>query len=357
MTLADRYLCRKFLTWFLWLSLGIFGLVFTADLIELMRQTAGDDVPFRLTLWLAVLKLPMLAEKLLPIIILLAMLLGVLNQRQELTVLRAAGCSLKRTLRPLLLVAASIGVITMVVLNTLNVYASVRLEDLREQHIDKTPMEQRAFALRVPLADGSALLYSNHSRPAKGRLYGVTMLRFDENFAFKLRVDAKKALLQEGECWLLQYGSIVTADAPLAKPETAYCLPTDMTLQGLRDYAASPDSLTIWQLPPFIQQQRDDGFAATQYSLQFQRLLAMPLFYVSMILLAAALALKPQQRGGIWPALLFSILIGFILYFAGDVLLAMGMSGKLPTIIAAWAMPGALALFAVAVIVQRDYTT
>jgi lipopolysaccharide export system permease protein len=55
-----------------------------------------------------------------------------------------------------------------------------------------------------------------------------------------------------------------------------------------------------------------------------------------MVLFAAAFTLRPQRRGGTTIIIAGGVATGFVIYFASDVVYALGLSARLPALLAAW---------------------
>src|SRR3546814_16816270 len=82
------------------------------------------------------------------------------------------------------------------------------------------------------------------------------------------------------------------------------------------------------------------GFSATQHRLQFHRLLALPMLFAAMVLLAATFSLRPQRRGRVGAAIMGGMLTGFLLYFLSKLLFALGLSGTIPLMLPPWSLAG-----------------
>ena len=65
-------------------------------------------------------------------------------------------------------------------------------------------------------------------------------------------------------------------------------------------------------------------------------MLSEPLLYASLILLAAAVSLRPPRKGHAMQVVAAGLILGFALFFVRDVVKALGVSGTLPPLIAAW---------------------
>ena len=72
---------------------------------------------------------------------------------------------------------------------------------------------------------------------------------------------------------------------------------------------ASPDAIAFWRLPTAIRLTEQAGFSASGYRLRFHQLLATPILFAAMAVLAAAFSLRLARLGGLaglagaaWPS-------------------------------------------------------
>jgi Predicted permeases len=68
-------------------------------------------------------------------------------------------------------------------------------------------------------------------------------------------------------------------------------------------------------------------------------MLALPLLLVGMVFIGATFSLRTPRRGKIMLMVAAGIFSGFIIYFLSDLVHAMGLSGGLPLVVAAWVPP------------------
>ena len=79
----------------------------------------------------------------------------------------------------------------------------------------------------------------------------MSVYTFDNSGHFQDRIEAKSASLQEGY-WLFEDARIyVAGKAP--DLEQTYRLPTNLTLEQVRESFATPETVPFWQLPTYIE--------------------------------------------------------------------------------------------------------
>jgi lipopolysaccharide export system permease protein len=75
------------------------------------------------------------------------------------------------------------------------------------------------------------------------------------------------------------------------------------------------------------------------YRLRFQQLLATPLLFSAMSILAAAFSLRLMRLGGLAGLASVGVGLGFLVFFLNQFCGALGSSEVMPAPIAAWAPP------------------
>ena len=192
-----------------------------------------------------------------------------------------------------------------------------------------------------------------HQFDRGAQLGGVSVYTFDNSGHFQDRIEAKSASLQEGY-WLFEDARIyVAGKAP--DLEQTYRLPTNLTLEQVRESFATPETVPFWQLPTYIELADRAGLLAARYRLQYQQLLARPFLLAAMVLLAASVSLRFFRFGGVQKMILSGISAGFLLFVLSKITEDMSKSELLSPVAAAWipAVIGSLTGF-VALLYQED---
>ena len=117
----------------------------------------------------------------------------------------------------------------------------------------------------------------------------------------------------------------------------------------------APDSVPFWDLPSLRAAAETAGLDGTRYRLQFHMLLASPLLFIAMVLIAAAFSLRFFRFGGIEKMVSGGVGAGFVLYVAVKFVGDLGGAGLLSPFVAAWS-PAVVAslLGAFALLHQED---
>jgi lipopolysaccharide export system permease protein len=357
----SAYIARQFFTWVCCAFASMVSVAFLADYLELLRRGGTRaQATWGALLEMAALQLPQTAQKLMPFAILFGTMLAFwrLTRSNELVVARAAGVSVWGFLTPALVVALLIGVFAVTVFNpiaarTQNGY--MRLES-RILHTASDPLALSNAGLWLRQGDnngGQMILRGEKvGAPLRLDLKNVSIFFLNRRDEYAGRIEAKTARLADG-FWVLDNGQRFTPGAaPAAFGE--WRLPTTLTANKIEESLASPETMSFWQLPGFISLLERSGFAAQRHRLHFEVLLARPLLFCAMVLVAATFSLRMQRRGGAVVLLVSGVVAGFLLYFLSDIVFALGLSAKIPVVLAAWTPTGVSMIFGASMLLHLE---
>jgi len=353
------YLARQFLLSFAAILLGLTVLVFVFESVELLRRaTSKAQIPIGFILQLAVLKLPVTVQKMLPFAVLFgAMATFVrLTRSSELVVARSAGVSAWQFLFPTLAGGAFIGILTLGAFNPLAAAMASNYESLEAKFLrgraSLLAVSSTGFWLRQADTQGQSVIHALRVSQQGVELYDVIVFLYGGQDKFVGRIDARSARLEDG-AWHLNDALITAPDRPPVR-RVEHRLDTTLTLSQIQDSFASPQTLSFWAIPRFIQTLEDAGFSALRHRLHWHSLLSLPLLLVAMVLIAASFSLRLTRRGGTGLLVAGGAVLGFVFFFFSDVVLALGLSGSLPVPLAAWTPAGVMLLVGVATVLHLE---
>ena len=334
------YIGRQFLLWWLGAFFALVALIALFDTIEIMRKTSSAEVALFDVIAMMLFKLPHLAQKAIPFTVLFGGMMAFwrLNRFHELVVARAAGVSAWEFLLPVLLLALLIGVVKVTVYSPFASAMMLRYEQM-ETIYERGRSSLAALSgdglwLRQRTDEGHYILHAGAIRPAGMTLDRVIVFRFGQDDSFSSRIDARHATLEPGH-WRLQDTRINSPNRPVAVRDEVR-VRSNLTRENIQDSFARPETMSFWTLPGFIGVLEQAGFSGLRHRIYWYGQLADPMLLCAMVLFAAAFTLRPQRRGGTTLLIASGIGTGFLTYFATDVVNALGMSARIPPLLAAW---------------------
>ena len=335
------YIGGRFLVWVVGVSIVLSAIILLADSIELLRRASGNNAPdLRIVVVMALFKLPSTAQEVMPFGLLAATLgcLTQLTRTSELIIVRVSGASIWQVLTPALLLGLAIGLLRIGAFDPLAAAATVHFERMERRYIDNAdPLviaSPTGIWLRQATTKDSYVLHARSMAGNRPIFTGVTLLSFDSSDRFLERIDAETAELKDA-AWVLKEVQIIQPNKP-PKRAAGVSVPAKLTFQQLLESFASARTLSFWQLPGFITVLEASGLPSRAHRLKFQALLATPLLFVGIILLAATFALRLPRFGGLPIAIGAGAMSGFLLYFLSSLAAALGLNSSIPLVLAAW---------------------
>jgi lipopolysaccharide export system permease protein len=307
-----------------------------------VRAEVGPAQLFGLTM----LRAPSVIQILLPFVFLFGVIAAYvgLNRRSELVAMRAAGVSAWRFIMPAALAAFVAGVLAVTLLNPLAASLNGRFELARARMMENyLPGAPKDVWLRQGDDTNQIVIHAKARDMVDGvvRLRGVSLFIYQRNRAdrleFKRRLEAAEARLMPG-FWQLRDVREATAGENSVRSETL-SIRSSLDAEAAMERFASPDAIAFWRLPAAIRLTEQAGFSASGYRLRFHQLLAMPILFAAMAVLAAAFSLRLARLGGLAGLSGAGVALGFVVFFFDQFAGALARGDIIPLYAAAWAPP------------------
>src|SRR5471030_3199235 len=176
----------------------------------MVRKTSGLVTASAITVAeTSLFRVPQLLEKMMPFCILIGAMTCylALSRRLELVVARAAGVSAWQFIAPALASAIVLGIVATTAYNPMSANLREISKRMEAQLFGSAPgggiQDAAGFWINQVNNDGQAIINAARSEQQGVRLTGLTVFRFDTDFKFKERIEAREATLEEGR-WLFK---------------------------------------------------------------------------------------------------------------------------------------------------------
>ncbi len=357
----SRYLAKRYAVNLAILLIGLLAVIYLFDTVELIRRASKrGDVPIALLFQMGLLKLPEVGQTIFPFAVLFSAIYTFwqLTRQYELIVVRASGFSVWQFLLPITAVGILFGIIQMAVINPVGAVFIGKFEELERVHLKKQKNQiavfqeglwlkqailieteteatkEQASTEKPELIEGYVIVHAQKVVQPEWKLKNVTVFYFTGKNEFLQRVDAKTANLKK-DFWILK-DVVIHKNGFSRVNEDRYKVPTTLTINDIQESFSSPKSMSFWKLPAYIQTLEQTGFDATRLKVYYQSLLSQPLMFSAMILLAAAVSMRPPRSTGTFGMIASGIFIGFVVFFISSFLQTLGSSQQIPVALAAW---------------------
>lgn len=358
-SILSRYVSRSFLMSFGGALLCLLTIIMLFDFAELQRRAGSKEISLAIKLNMIFLRAPHFLEQILPFLAFVSCLFIFwrMNRTNELLVFRSSGVSLWRLILPISLTALTIGIVDLTVFNPLSSVLQTRYEKLEKRYFSKSKEDIKVSSTGLWLSEkigpNQAIYRANKIDLKKLEFQNLNIIISSPQNKFVERIDAKTAQIHGNKLKLRDGWK--TPVGKSAQPFSQLTLNTSLNAKKIEQLKTSRGWVSFWKLPTYIDMLEASGLHSLKYKMYWHSMLASAFWVSAMILLAAAFSCRPLRQGKTALIMLIGLVIGFLLYFFKDMVFALGVSGGLPPVIAAWLPPVITAMVgAVLVFNQED---
>jgi len=333
----DWYIARKFLGTFFFAILLIMAIAVVLDYNEKMDNFAEHEAPTLAIVQYYLTFIPYMANMLAPLITFVACIFftSKLAGNSEIIAILASGISFKRLLRPYMLSALFLGLLTFALNSYVIPVTSVpRLALLKKYYKDKDTKVQSNNQFMV--APGEVAYFARFDREsATGNRFALE--RF-EGTKLRSRLTADQAVWQGNDTWHLTNYKIrdinergETLTEGYSMDTVVHVAPEDIII-GAHDM----EKLTTPELGEYIEQQRSRGVGnIKEYEIEYHKRYAA--IATSFILTFLGVCLSSKKiRGGMGVNLGIGLVLAFTYIMFQTVSSSFAVSGSMSVILAVW---------------------
>jgi lipopolysaccharide export system permease protein len=312
----------------------VYGLIALAESLDQWRfQVVTEQSGLLMAIVMVAMSAVRWTIKTLPVTVLMGAILGMadLKARHELTVIKASGISIWRAVRA-----------PTIALLCISFFIGIGLETLSTQiNRDLYPTPPGQVAILTPPGevwleqegDGGVhyVMMARSMAPGGKELKEVTLFHMGETDI--PRLEAPQALL-EGDHWRLPEA---TAWTPEAAPYVIkdYEVSTRSTPTEISLKLASADDMTFFDLAELLASGVADPIVKSAATMRLFKLLSLPLVLCGSLFIAFAFTAGYRRGTSLGPAVLYGIVLGFVVFVITEMADRAGSTGVLDPAFAA----------------------
>jgi len=332
MTVIFRWFFLSSLKRMLMVSFAVVMLFSLAESIDKMRYL-GNGLTLPLLGEYLLLKVPFVLVDFMPVIVLIAAAMHItdMSHHHEMAAIRAAGVATPLMLKPLLLAAVCMGLLTFAFGEWVEPQTNQRLSTIEQVHISKKkPVNMGEQWLR----DEQMFLRLS---PLTHNYFALTMLKVSPDSQWLERIDASKAYYENG-AWHLEQAYVSRPDGHQGLEIALEShLKVATSLSPATVGAPDPRDMQWLELYDFAQSLTEAVLESSGYFYQLNRKLAMPMACLVMVLLAYTLCENMGSRiAAKSKGLIVAIVLGLSFHIVGMLMGMLVDGGRLPAMYAAW---------------------
>ena len=350
MKTLDRYLRRELLAAVGLVLLAFIALFAVFDFLAELDDLGRGTYRVKHVLIYVLLSLPGRAYEIMPVAALIGSLLALtmLARNSELTVMRAAGISLRRLLGMLLRTGLILVAITLV----LGEFAVPPLERAAQRWrlMSTQSTLKQDFVTGTWMRDNRLFVNIERARP-DGKLEGVRIYAFDDQYRLESLSIAAHGEFAADVGWRL-LDAAQTRFLPERTELTQHPVlewPSDLTPEMVSVAMVTPERMAIRALYPYVQYMTDSNQRAGRYAVALWKKVVYPFASLVMIALALPFALGSQRSGNIGGRVLLGVMLGMGFHLLNGLFGNLGIIHNWPPLWSA-AAPSLIFLAAAAVL-------
>ncbi len=310
-----------------------YGIIMLAESLDTWRfNFVADNFGVPMAALMVAMSAVRWTIKTLPVTVLMGAILGFidLKSRHELTVIQSSGISIWRVVRAptialaLVSLVVALGGETASTLINRGLYPTPPGQSTMQTPSGEIWLEQRSGEVHyVMLATGM--------QPGGTVLGNVTVFRID--VSDEDRIEATEAQLQDNE-WVFPTATVRTADSP-ARTILNYRLPTTSSSGEISLKMASTEDMTFFELASLLRLGVADPSIRSAATMRMIKLLALPLVLTGSLFIAFAFTAGYRRSSNYGPAVLYGIVLGFVVFVITEMADRAGSTGVLDPAFAA----------------------
>lgn len=340
MTILSKHIFGEFIRIFLAVLIGILVVYLCMDFLQKADRFIKYKANIVQVATYFLYSLPGMAASSLPIAALMASLLslGNLSRYNEIIAMRASGVSLAAIIAPVLTAGLLISAIGFFNNEYIMPVYTARANFIKNIEIEKKQQrvvfQQRKLWLRGP---DNSIANIDLISPDRNEMIGVNIFKLTTDFAVRERIKAD-SLLWENGAWRLKHGQkyVLNGDTVNVTSADGEVFNIVDSPDDLGMIAKSSEEMNFKELWDYVKRLKMSGYDAARYEVDLYSKLSFPLSSLLMVLIATPLSLQKVRSGGFSKGIALAVVIAFIYWGLASVGTALGRSGALPPLGAAW---------------------
>lgn len=341
MKIIDKYVLQKFLGTLLFALVAFCVMFVVIDLIGYMDKFIDKDVPRIIVVQYYLYYLPYIVVLTYPVAMLLASLfsIGQMTRYNETTAMIASGVSLFRILIPLFIFGLISSVTIMYLGEKVIPHTNQKKINIYQTYVKKSKKRNQTRHNDVyAQVSQNEWMHIGYFDSKINTGFKVSIQSFESNFRnIQKRIDATKMIWEDGN-WVLLNGIIRKFSEDSESVENFKKLArSDFSFdaQEISNSQKQTEEMSYGELKQFIKNIRRNGGNPNRWLVDLYIKISFPFANLIIVLFGAPLASRKTRSG---PAISFavSLLICFLYFGIIKIGQALGHTGALPPLLAAW---------------------
>lgn len=355
-TLA-KYFSREFLKLFVLLEFVFLTMYLLIQFILSLDDFVEANAPSSLMVVYLVYNTPLIIVQLVPVATLISVIVMfcIMERNNEIIAMKSCGLSAFRFSLPIIIVSVLISIGVFLVSELVVPYSIARANEIWQVRLNKGK-KTGFYGQNHIWYRGSGSTYRIRNFDSNRNIMeDLTLYFFDDSFRVIKRIDAKQGLWT-GNKWEIREGLVqeITTDGgyDLKRFDKIY-LELPERPDAFTRSPKKPEEMSYWQLKRYAKRIQEEGYDATEYTVDMNVKLAFPLISVILVLIGIPIALG-TKKGGTPLAISLGIVVCFFYLISLGISRSFGLSGLLPPGLSAWSANLVFFLFGIYLMMRLE---
>jgi lipopolysaccharide export system permease protein len=339
--LLDRYILKEFLRFFIVICITFIALYLIIDFFNKVRMFLSNNASILQIATFFLYSIPMIISLILPPAVLLATLIayGSLSKFSEITAMKANGISLYRITLPALIFAAVMAVVLFYFTELITPASIQKIEYIEKVDIQKQQTLGYFKQNEIWYRGDNAIYNFKMFDVSNDTLRGITINYLNNDFTLIKRIDAKSAEWKENN-WFFHDLLTTRFDSnnfPVLEWSKEKIISIPEKPDDFKIVQKDAEKMGYFDLKKYASKIQKEGYDVTKYLVYLQGKIAFPFVIIIMIFIGVSFSLRSERSGGVMQSVGIGIFIGFSYFGVHAYSMSLGLSGRIPVFLAAWA--------------------
>jgi len=311
---------------------------FIEELIFFSNKNLEDELIVQ-TIILSTVKVPMIIINMLPFIILFSSIFFYVKliRINEIMPLSLSGFSKNTIMLIPAIYNFFIGILVVLILTPVSSELIKYYESVKQKYSDNQNLiiiSNTGLWIRE-VKDNSIFVLRSDSKEKQNfkNLNKLTIYQFDKNSNFLKRIDGDGNIVNKKN---IKINKAKIIDKNKNKTIEEYNYKSNIVFEDLKKFFSNSDSYSFWNILEHFKYRENIGYFDQELIIKFNKYLSLPIMLFLMSIISTIFTLKVNYQFNNFIYAFLGVITGIVIYFLGDLSIAMGKSGRLPLILSVW---------------------
>ena len=327
-----KYIIRKFLKKFIYISLIFLSLIFILNLFEEISFFKNINTNFLTPYFLTFLNTPIILFELFPFIFLLSVqvFFNEIFIKNELTLFKNVGLSNLKIITTLFLFSIFLGFIIIIFYYNLSSKFKFYYTDIKNNYSNDNKylavVNESGLWLKDQTEEGILIVKSSNIKD--NYLNNVIINQFDFDFNHLKTIQSDKIDISNKN-WIIQKPVITIANIT-SHNQLAINIKSNFDKNKINSLFSNFSTLNIWELFYLKTDYEKLGYSSNEVMIHLLKLISSPFLYGLMTILASIIMFNTNKINSLFLSMVLGILVSVLIYYINFMFVSLGNTGKIP---------------------------